>query len=226
MYNSFWDCIHSKCFKQMECYCTWVKCMGIGDFKEKLIMIIFLMGVFLPLRLVFVEYVSDQWLGNFGLISGLGIVLLILTKKGKLGIIGSILEKQMKKTIFGKTGKFVIVISILSLLYFGSSMFFMERGESVFSEDKATFYDAIVLNNDLNQLNPNNLKNIHIVYDSDNRIYSTFDYAISITYAIMNEYSSGWIEHLYFILLVEQVEILGIFLFCRIFSRPIISISS
>ena len=200
--------------------------MGKGDFKEKLIVIVFLMGIFLPLRLVFVEYVSDQWLGNFGLISGLGIVLLILTKKGRLGIIGSILEKQMKKTIFGKTGKFVIGISIFSLLYFGSSMFFMERGESIFSEDETMFYDAIVLNNNLNQLNPDNLKNIHIVYNSDNRIYSTFDYAFSITYAIMNEYSGGWLEHLYFVLLVEQVEILGIFLFSRIFSRPIISISS
>lgn len=198
--------------------------MGIGDFKEKLIVIGFLIGLFLPLRLVFVEYVSDQWLGNFGLISGLGIALLILTKKGRLGKIGRILEKQMKKTIFGKTGKYVIGISILSLLYFGSSMFFMERGESVFSEDKTMFYDAIVSNNDLNQLNPNNLKNIHIVYDSDNRIYSTFDYAFSITYAIMNEFSGGWLEHLYFILLVEQVEILGIFLFCRIFSKPIVSV--
>ena len=200
--------------------------MGKGDFKEKLIVIVFLMGIFLPIRLVFVEYVSDQWLGNFGLISGLGIILLILTKKGRLGIIGSILKKQMKKTVFGNTGKFVIGISILSLLYFGSSMFFMERGASVFSEDETMFYDAIVSNNNLNQLNPNNLKNIHIVYNSDNRIYSTFDYAFSITYAIMNEYSGGWLEHLYFILLVEQVEILGIFLFCRIFSKPVISIPS
>lgn len=197
--------------------------MGKGDFKEKLIVIGFLLGVFLPLRLIFVEYVSDQWIGNFGLISGLGIVLLILTKKGKLGRIGNIFEKQMKKTIFGKTGKFVIGISVLSLLYFGSTMFLMERGESVFSEDKALFYDAIILKNDFEQINPNNLKNIKIIYDSDNRIYSTFDYAFSITYAMMNEFSGGWLEHLYFILLVEQVEILGIFLYYRIFAKPIIS---
>ncbi|MDH3312739.1 MAG: hypothetical protein OEM28_06275 [Nitrosopumilus sp.] len=130
----------------------------------------------------------------------------------------------MKKTIFGKTGKFTIGISILSLLYFGSLMFFMEQRESVFSEDKAIFYDTIVSNNDLNQLNPNNLKNIYIVYDSDNRIYSTFNCVFSITYVIMNEFSGGWLEPLYFILLVEQVEILGIFIFCRISSRPIVSI--
>ncbi len=199
--------------------------MQRDDFKEKLIVVGFLVGIFLPLRLVFVEYVSDQWLGNFGLISGLGLVLLILTKKGKLGRIGRIFEKQMKKVIFGKTGKFVVTLSILSLLYFGSTMIFMERGASIYSEDKVLFYDAIIQNNDLNHINPNNLKNLHIVYDSDNRIYSTFDYTFSITYAIMNEFSGGWLEHLYFILMVEQIEILGIFIFYRIYYRPVIPIS-
>ena len=198
--------------------------MGTKDFKEKLIVFAFLVGIFLPLRLVFVEYVSDQWLGNFGLISGLGLILLILIKKRKLGRIGNIFEKQMKKTIFGKTGKVVIALSLFSALYFGSTMIFMERGISVYSEDSALFYDAIIQNNDLNQINPNNLKNIHIIYDSDNRIYSTMDYAFSITYSIMNEVSGGWLEHLYFILMVEQIEILGIFIFFRIFQRPIISI--
>jgi hypothetical protein len=84
----------------------------------------------------------------FALISGLGITLLILTKKVRPGKIGIILEKQMKKTIFGKTEKFVIGIHILFLLYFGSSMFFMKRREYVFSEDKSMFYDTIGLNND------------------------------------------------------------------------------
>ncbi len=49
--------------------------MGKSDFKEKLIIAGFLIGIFLPIRLVFVEYVSDQWLGNFGLISAIGLVL-------------------------------------------------------------------------------------------------------------------------------------------------------
>ncbi len=198
--------------------------MKKDDFKEKLIVMAFLVGIFLPLRLIFVEYVSDQWLGNFGLISGLGLVLVILIKKGKLGKIGSIFEKQMKKAIFGKTGKFVVALSILSLLYFGSTMVFMERGVSVYSEDQILFYDAIIQNNDLNQIDPSNLKNLHIVYDSDNGIYSIFDYTFSITYAIMNEFSGGWLEHLYFILMVEQIEILGIFIFYRVFYRPVITI--
>ena len=140
-------------------YLAWVKgCMGQGDFKEKLIVIGFLVGVFLPLRLIFVEYVSDHWLGSFGLISGLGIVLLVLAKKGRLGRMGDILERQMKKTIFGKTGKLVLVLSFLSVLYFGSAILFMERGESVYLQDKELFYHALVQNNDLNQVNPNNLQ--------------------------------------------------------------------
>ncbi len=200
--------------------------MGKSDFKEKLIVIGFLVGMFLPLRLVFVEYVSDQWLGNFGLISGLGLLLLILIKKGKLGRIGTIFEKQIKQTIFGKAGKFVIALSLLSLIYFASAMIFIERGVSVYSEDQELFYDALIENNNLNQINPNNLKNLHIVYNSDNVFYSTFDYAFSITYFIMNEFSGGWLEHLYFILLVEQAEILGIFIFYRVFYRPVISISA
>ncbi len=88
----------------------------------------------------FVEYVSDQWLGNFGLISGLGLILLILTKKRRLGRIGRIFEKQIRKTIFGKTGKFVVALSVLSMLYLGRSMVFMERGVSVYSEDRELFY--------------------------------------------------------------------------------------
>jgi preprotein translocase subunit SecG len=199
--------------------------MGKSDFKEKLIIAGFLIGIFLPIRLVFVEYVSDQWLGNFGLISAIGLILLILIKKGKLGKIGSIFDKQMKKTIFGKTGKFVIILSMISLVYFGSSMMFIERGVTVYSEDQELFYDAIIQNKNLDQINPNNLKNIHIVYESDNLLYSTFDYAFSITYSIMNEFSGGWLEHLYFILLVELIEVLGIFTFYRVFYRPVISIS-
>jgi preprotein translocase subunit SecG len=200
--------------------------MGKNDFKEKLIIAGFLIGIFLPIRLIFVEYVSDQWLGNFGLISAIGLVLLILIKKGKLGKIGSIFDKQMKKIIFGKTGKFVIILSMISLVYFGSSMMFIERGVTVYSEDQELFYDAIIQNKNLDQINPNNLKNIHIVYESDNLLYSTFDYAFSITYSIMNEFSGGWLEHLYFILLVEQIEMLGIFLFYRVFYRPVISMSA
>ena len=198
--------------------------MGIGDLKEKLIVIGLFVGVFLPVRLLFVEYVSDHWLGSLGLISGIGVFLLVLTKKGKLGKIGRIFEKQMKKAVFGKTGKIAIILSIISIIYFGSAIIFIDRGVSVYSEDQALFYDAVIQNNSLEQINPDNLKNIQIVYESENRIYTTFDYAFSITYAIMNEFSGGWLEHLYFVLMVEQLEMLGILIFYRTFYRPELSV--
>ena len=57
--------------------------MEKSDFKEKLVVIGFFVGIFLPVRMLFVEYVSDHWLGSLGLISGLGFLFLILVKKAK-----------------------------------------------------------------------------------------------------------------------------------------------
>lgn len=198
--------------------------MEVGDLKEKAIVSGFFLGVFLPLRLLFVEYVSDHWLGSLGLISGLMILLVILFKKGKLGKIGKIFEKHTKKMVFGKTGKFVIILSMLSLTYFGSTIILMERGNTTFSEDKSLFYDVIIENKDMTQINQNNLKNFHTIYESENRMISTFDYAFSITYSIMNEFSNGWLEHIYFVLMVEQIEMIGIFIFTRLAYKPVVSI--
>lgn len=193
--------------------------MGNNDFREKLVVIGFFVGIFLPVRMLFVEYVSDHWLGSLGLISALGFLFLILVKRQKLGKIGKIFEKNTQKMVFGKTAKLVIGLSLISLLYFGSSMMFIERGNSLYSEDKTLFHDAIIKDNNLNSVTPNNLQNIQVVYDSQNRLVSTFDYAFSITYAIMNDVSGGWLEHLYFVLFVEQIEILGFFVFYRLIHK-------
>ena len=193
--------------------------MGNNDFREKLVVIGLFVGIFLPVRMLFVEYVSDHWLGSLGLISGLGFLFLILVKKQKLGKIGKIFEKNTQKMVFGKTAKLVIGLSLISLLYFGSSVMFIERGDSLYSEDKTLFHDAIIKDNNLDSVTPNNLQNIQVVYDSQNRLVSTFDYAFSITYAIMNDVSGGWLEHLYFVLFVKQIEILGFFVFYRLIHK-------
>ena len=54
-------------------------------------------GLLLPARLLFVEYVSDDWLGSVGVISIISISIIILAKKEKLGFFGPILERQIFK---------------------------------------------------------------------------------------------------------------------------------
>ena len=61
-------------------------------------------GLLLPVRLVFVTYVSDNWFGSFGIISAISIVMIVMVKKGKLGKFGEIFERQLSKIQHGKKG--------------------------------------------------------------------------------------------------------------------------
>jgi len=51
--------------------------------KESIIVFGVLTGILLPVRLVFVNYFSDDWFGSFGLISIISIAIVILAKKTK-----------------------------------------------------------------------------------------------------------------------------------------------
>ena len=58
-------------------------------------------GLLLPVRLLFVTFVSDSWIGSFGVISVISISILILAKKGKLGEFGHMFQRQMAEIIEG-----------------------------------------------------------------------------------------------------------------------------
>ena len=51
------------------------------NLKEILLVFGVMTGIFLPVRLFFVTYVSDNWWGSFGLISIITVLILILSKK-------------------------------------------------------------------------------------------------------------------------------------------------
>ena len=44
-------------------------------------------------------------------------------------------ERQISKTICGKTGKYIIFFAIFFLFYFGATLFFIERGKELFSPE-------------------------------------------------------------------------------------------
>ena len=64
---------------------------------ESLIVFGIMTGLLLPARLLFVEFVSDDWLGSFGIITAISMSVIILAKKQKLGFFGSMLERQIYK---------------------------------------------------------------------------------------------------------------------------------
>ena len=83
------------------------------DIKEKLILLGITIGVFLPIRVVFAAYISDDWLGNLGLMTAFALVLVLLIKKKKLGWFGRMFERQMRKSMRGKTVKILVQLCFL-----------------------------------------------------------------------------------------------------------------
>jgi hypothetical protein len=198
--------------------------MGVGkvdlqDVKEKLFLMGITAGIFLPVRMLFVTYVTDDWLGSIGLLSIFGLVFIYLTRKQKLGQIGRIFERQMRKTIGGKIGKYIITFSIVFLIYFGASIFFMDRGNSVYYYDKEILFTTL---QDYQQLTRDNIpieKLLGPVPLAENfngfAWISSIEYTLSISLALMNDVTGGWMENLMFVVFIEQFEVLGILYFFR-----------
>src|SRR3990170_632266 len=84
------------------------------NFLEGFIVFSVMTGVLLPVRLFFVTHISTDWFGSFGIISAISVLMIILTKKGKLGRFGKMFERQMNKLqfqdwIYGIVGMFLAI---------------------------------------------------------------------------------------------------------------------
>ena len=106
------------------------------NLKEILIVFSVMTSIFLPVRLFFVSYVSDNWFGSFGLISVISILILILTRKQKLGAFGKMFQRQMNRLHSSRFGKFIYFQLIIVLLAFGVLIFSIEMGDSFYFEEK------------------------------------------------------------------------------------------
>jgi len=93
-------------------------------------------GLLLPARILFVQYVSDDWFGSAGIISIISISVIILAKKQKLGFFGPMLERQIYKFQKGKRGILIFGESVFLLILLGSMIFAIEQGNSVHSDFK------------------------------------------------------------------------------------------
>ena len=190
--------------------------IDVQDVKEKIFLMGITAGIFLPIRMLFVTYVTDDWLGSVGLLSVFGLGFIYLTQKRKLGHVGRIFEKQMRKTIGGRIGKYIVAFSILFLIYFGASIFFMDRGNSVYYYDKEILFSTL---QDYQQLTRDNIPIEKLLgpepIAGGLSWISNVEYTLSVSLALMNDFSGGWMENLMFVVFVEQFEVIGILYFFR-----------
>lgn len=174
--------------------------------------------------MVFYAYFSSHWIGSLGLVSSLMFVLIFLAHKQKLGRFGTLFLKQLTKTIKGKSGKIAIAFSLVLIAYFASTLVWIERGNTIYSEEKQLISQSMFSNYDANKMNPSDIHKIMslkqgtTIIDASNVNFA--DQILSMTYAIMNDMMGGWMVNLDMILLVEQFEFLGFVVLYRKIYNP------
>ena len=191
---------------------------------ESLIVFGVLTGILLPTRLLFVEYISDNWFGSLGVISAISIAIIVLAKKKKLGFFGVMFERQLYKFQKGKRGLVVFGESIFLLLVLGGMIFAIEQGNSTFSHLKMeTIQNLPPATENPEQI----LKMTDKINNQDWLMgflmtpvtFVTEFPKMSAIIASIDQKLDGWLLHFYTVGFVEYLELFGILVFYRISYR-------
>ena len=190
---------------------------------ESLIVFGVLTGILLPTRLLFVEYISDNWFGSLGVISAISITIIVLAKKKKLGFFGVMFERQLYKFQKGKRGLVVFGESIFLLLVLGGMIFAIEQGNSTFSHLKMETAQNLPATENPEQI----LKMTDKVNNQDWLMgflmtpvtFVTEFPKMSAIIASIDQRLDGWLLHFYTVGFVEYLELFGILVFYRISYR-------
>jgi hypothetical protein len=102
----------------------------------------------------------------------------------------------------------------------------MDRGDTVYAEDKEIFYLAIM---EKGGYNINDLSSYELIGPQlasykglqNFQAFASIDYMFSIAYAVMNDMSDGWLEHIVMVMFVEQIELIGILFLYRNLFKPV-----
>lgn len=194
------------------------------DRKEMLIVFGTMMLVMLPVRLLMVEYVSDNWWGSFGAISGIAVLMIILVKKNKLGRFGEMFERQMLKLHEkGLRQKFVFGNMIFAIIVTGLLIFSVNVGDTIYLDTKNEVIEQAGGAEALEE----KLGNIDKMYEEITPeqillaliaipilLFTQFPYFASL-WAIENDLTNGFLLHLATVGFVETLEFFGVLMFYR-----------
>jgi hypothetical protein len=186
---------------------------------EALIVFSVMTGILLPVRLFFVTYISTDWYGSFGIISSISVLMILLTKKGKLGRFGQMFERQINKFQKGKRAKLIYGQSIIFLLILGGTIFAIQQGNSVYADLKQQLLEEHKEFSDPEQIlkKTDEMKAQDWIYGIIGMFLAIF-FAfpqLSTVLAVLNDSLNGWILHFYTVAFVEYLELFGILLFFR-----------
>jgi hypothetical protein len=175
----------------------------------------------LPARLLFVEFVSDDWLGSLGVITSISLVIIILAKKKKLGIFGTMLERQIFKFQHGKRGIIIFGESVVMLLILGGMIFAIDQGHSIYAEQKMEYVPDVVDHQTYVHETAKNMTPSDWIFGTLAAPvgFLTAFPQMSAAIASIDHMLDGWLMHFYTVGFVEYLELLGILLYYKISFR-------
>lgn len=196
--------------------------MNRQDIKEKAIFLGFTTGVFLPIRVVFYSLVSTWWLGSFGVITAVMILMLYLVHKGKLGYVGRIWKKQIIKISKGKLGVTIIFFKIMSIVLLAMIVWAtdMNRGTTGTAMiEQAMRDDGIEGMGEFIAYTPVSVLKLTDSTLDDwimaGRILYHNPQIFGQMYAVIDMWTYGYHQHFNMVWLVEACESLGLVLYFR-----------
>ena len=194
---------------------------------EALIVFLVMTGIFLPVRFVFVTFVSDHWFGSFGIVSALAVMIVILSKKGKLGKFGEMFQRQMMKIHTGKRRKLIYTNIALTIFITGLSIVSINLGNTLYVEQKNEILEmADSQGQSLRE--PANIQQLTEEFHEISTVQLLealvampvlliyqFPYFTGLM-AIENDLTSGFFLHFSTVGFVEVLEMIGVLIFYRV----------
>jgi len=175
-----------------------------------------LIFILLPVRVLFVSYVNDHWLGSLGIVSLVSFIILYLAKKDKLGWFGRAFVRQLFKIRNGKRKYIFFMSATFSLLYFGSVIVGVELSSTSLNDLKTEIQTATGLDsfNDIS-FDPITLEDLQKTFYG---IIARPD-LLAISIGVMNDMTHGYLLHFAIVFVVEELELIGIYFFTTYFLK-------
>ena len=185
---------------------------------EVIIVFSVMTGLLLPVRLIFVTFISDDWLGSFGIISAISVIMLVMVKKKKLGEFGNMFERQIEKLLTGKRKLLVYAESVFVVSLLGVMILAITLGDSTYSHMK----DEFLISQQINT--PENLTEYANNWTINDWLqgflaapiaFVTMFPQMSAVISQIDASLNGWLLHFYTVGFVEYTEFLGILILYR-----------
>jgi hypothetical protein len=209
-----------------------------GRFVDYAVFMALSMGIFLPVRLVFYTFVTHHVGANFGIMTIIAIAMLVLVRQKKLGWVGESFQRSMRRIVFNKTIKKIIIGTTFLSITYGGFLISVHNAEFEHREQTEQFFALLIwgeakngesaIDGSLTQMIVANK-----VYPSDqtmlkiasmnetqqndmmrNLTANNFDFLSMIMHLVNTSYS-GWGSHFSIVFLIEDFEAIGLYFFYR-----------